>query len=365
MLIIEKHLANLKKACLQMVCIFLCCFANAQSAPNDSLLCFDYAVRLVETNYSGCSIKVNEESVRQYSEMKDSLRSLVSEGESSMRNAVGCYLSWFKDYHLTDAYGITSGYLGGPMDYSSFMEYNPQNLSCKVSDGTYLIRLATCDYSVRKWVKRAVREFKKSKCKYLIVDLRGNTGGQNGPADPIVELLYDKDWFHPGTEIRKTEDNISYFRNARLLKNDKGWQERIDRVESSEEEYCLLTEGYLIHYKKVCDFPVRAAVLIDNRTASNAEGLVIALKNISDRVTVFGRDNSLGCYDYCDPQWYSLAGYNFRFRIPTTRMIGLPEAGIDSTGLVPDVLIPLDYPKTLTDNLDEWVIWIIDILEGA
>ena len=27
-------------------------------------------------------------------------------------------------------------------------------------------------------------------------------------------------------------------------------------------------------------------------------------------------------------------------------------------GHKPDVVIPLDYPKQLTDNIDEWVLWV-------
>ena len=75
--------------------------------------------------------------------------------------------------------------------------------------------------------------------------------------------------------------------------------------------------------------------------------------------------NSLGCYDYGDPQLYSITGFNFRFRIPTTRAEGLPAGGIDTEGIAPDIKIPLDYPKTLSDNIDEWVLYVKDILENS
>ena len=29
-----------------------------------------------------------------------------------------------------------------------------------------------------------------------------------------------------------------------------------------------------------------------------------------------------------------------------------------SPGYKPDVIIPLPYPKQLTDNIDEWVLWV-------
>jgi len=31
---------------------------------------------------------------------------------------------------------------------------------------------------------------------------------------------------------------------------------------------------------------------------------------------------------------------------------------VDPTGIAPDVRIPLPYPKRLTDNIDEWVLWV-------
>ena len=46
-----------------------------------------------------------------------------------------------------------------------------------------------------------------------------------------------------------------------------------------------------------------------------------------------------------------------------SREIGLPETAIDPTGIAPDVRIELPLPKTLTDNVDEWVTWVAEHLE--
>ena len=46
-----------------------------------------------------------------------------------------------------------------------------------------------------------------------------------------------------------------------------------------------------------------------------------------------------------------------------SRRIGLPETSIDATGIAPDVRIPLPLPARLTDNIDEWVIWVAEQLE--
>ena len=36
---------------------------------------------------------------------------------------------------------------------------------------------------------------------------------------------------------------------------------------------------------------------------------------------------------------------------------------LDPTGIAPDVRIDLPLPKKLTDNVDEWVIWVAEQLE--
>ena len=46
-----------------------------------------------------------------------------------------------------------------------------------------------------------------------------------------------------------------------------------------------------------------------------------------------------------------------------SRVCGLPETGIDATGIAPDVRIDLPLPARLTDNIDEWVIWVAEQLE--
>lgn len=43
-----------------------------------------------------------------------------------------------------------------------------------------------------------------------------------------------------------------------------------------------------------------------------------------------------------------------------TRSSRLPDEGIDETGIAPDVRISLPLPKVLSDNVDEWVLWIAE-----
>lgn len=321
---------------------------------------FDIGVCAVEQNYAGFSDKVTDLTSAAYASVKDSLRMALAEGTTSFEEAFGCYLAWFKDYHLHDVCGAQDKYMPGPKDYSALMDYHPSDTFCKVDENSFLIRFTSCKWSAERvrWTKKAVRAFRKSGCEYLILDLRGNHGGADQTSRAFRELLFDHDGCHTGCELRNTSTNIDLLRKAAT--KDKRLHERLEACERSEEEYPVLFQNYAIHYDKVSPTPRKAAVLIDNHTASNAESLILDLRSISDRVLVFGKDPSLGCYDYMNPQVFPLPKQNYRFIIPVCRILGVPESGIDNTGILPDVIIDSPYPSVLRDNVDEWVIWVAE-----
>ena len=326
---------------------------------------FDLGVRTVEKNYAGFGDKVTESTGAAYVAVKDSLRSMLAEGTTSFEEAFGCYLAWFKDYHLHDACGAQDKYMPGPKDYSALMDYHPSDTFCRVDENTFLIRYTSCAWSSKRvrWTKKAVRTFRKSGCENLILDLRGNHGGADQTSRAFLELLFDHDGYHPGCELRNTSTNVKLLRKA--APKDKQLLERLDACERSEEEYPVLFQDRAIHYDRVSPVPRKAAVIIDNHTASNAESLILDLRSMSDRVLVFGKDPSLGCHDYMNPMTFEFSKRDYRFNIPVCRTLGAPENGIDATGIIPDVIIDSPYPSVLKDNVDAWVLWVADWLATA
>ena len=115
--------------------------------------------------------------------------------------------------------------------------------------------------------------------------------------------------------------------------------------------------------KQVSDAVRRAALIIDNRVASSGEALVECLKATSNRTTVYGRDNTEGCLDFANCNQVPMPNSGIDISVPMSRRVGLPETGIDATGIAPDVRIDLPLPSRLTDNIDEWVIWVAEQLE--
>ena len=345
-----------KVLCILSVLFSVQAFAQVSFA--NLLRDFDEGISAVERNYAGFSDKVTDRTRAVYESLKDSLRTALAGGTASFEDAFGCYLAWFKDYHLHDVCGAQDKYMPGPVDYAALMLYRPADVFCKVDDNTFLIRYTSCAWSSQRvrWTKKAVRAFRKSGCENLILDLRGNHGGADQTSRAFLELLYDHDGHYPGHELRNTAANIELFRQA--APKDRRLQRRLDACERSGDEYPTLFQDVAIHYDRISSLPVAAAILIDNQTASNAESLVLNLREISDRVLVFGRESSLGCVDYKNPFLFTLPTGRNKFRIPVIRRLGLPESGIDATGIIPDVTVDCPYPSILTDNLDEWTLWV-------
>lgn len=331
---------------------------NAQVSRDDYLADFDYGVDMVETIYSGFDYKVTDCTRTSYFALKDSLRTAIANNQTEFGEAFGCYLAWFKDYHLRDIYGDQRKYMTGPTDYSRFMDYAPIDVYGKVDDSCFLIRYTSCVWSRerRHWIDKAIKAFKKSDCENLILDLRGNMGGSTGTSDAFIKLLFEHDGHYNGTVIRNTPTSIQFFRKT--MKQDRYWQSHLDAAESSDEEYPILFEPPTVHYGLSSDIPKKTAVIIDNNTASCAEEFILILQRVSDRIMVFGKEHSLGCHDYSNQGKVVLPKTEYAFMVPLTCSSGLPDTGIDETGIIPDVVVDCDYPQVLTDNIDSWCHWV-------
>lgn len=344
--------------------LFLSIHAFGQISVEDYLFDFDIGVKLVENIYPGFDHKVTDKTISSYEFTKDSLRTAIKEGTSSFEDVFGRYLAWFRDYHLHDYCGAQNKYMPGPIDYSKVMEYKPTDTFCKVDDTSFLIRYTSCAWSKNRvrWIKKAIRAFKKSKCENLILDIRGNKGGSDGTSDAFIELLYNHDGYDDGEVVRNTTPiNIDILRE--VMRHEKNWQKNLDACERLGEKYPTLFKPRVLHYNKISTLPLKAAIIIDNLTASCAEELILILKRVSDRVVIFGKDSTLGCLDYTNFVPFPLPKSNYQFKIPLTCTLGLPETGIDATGIVPDVMIDCEYPTSLTDNVDAWVLWVASWLK--
>ena len=374
---------------------------------------YDFAVKYIEDNYAGYFDKVVDSTRTNYDAMKKRLRDQVASGERTCWDAVAEYTGWFNDYHTglcmnsVDNDGrirpATVKYRQQiPIYYNELMEeYNPQPMAVKVTPKTFLVRFPSCDGGISKeWIDGSINAFNESGCENLILDIRGNSGGSDIYWIPYWRLLADHDGEICDLEFR----NSAAYRDSLLqeLRTQNVPAEIIQGVQavfpmlqsikfvpgSIVRQFLVnLTDGQAFSFanlqnvleslshpelmsgknslpvSEVNDAVRRAALIIDNTVASSGEALVEILKATSGRTTVYGRDNTMGCLDFSNCNMVAMPHCGIYVSVPMSRRIGLPETSIDATGIAPDVRIDLPLPARLTDNIDEWVIWVAEQLE--
>jgi hypothetical protein len=336
--------------------------AYAQTGDSSARAAFDGVVSEVEAHYAGFGDKVTPATRASYEAMVAELRA-----GQNVTASIGKYLGWFQDLHL---YARIEGkrlvaFEKRPVSYADSMIYKPTFFAGNVDGDCYLIRIPSMRVQdgARQFIAKAVRQVKHSGCPNLIIDLRGNGGGADGVYNPLVELAYDHPALVKGAVFRNTEKNRAF-----LLEGMKGNKEIVKAIRESADKpdtLAVLRDDYLRSFKKISASPRRIAVIIDNQVASNAEGLVLALQSVSDRIVLYGRDPSLGCIDYVNPRPFAVPSLDMVVYIPTTRSGRLPDHPVDPAGLAPQVIIPLPLPEALTDNIDTWTRWVAEELNRS
>ena len=332
---------------------------------------YDYLVSFVEENYAPFSAIMEKGYEQEYRAMRKQLRQQVINGEASIEKAATDYVCWFYsqfDRHIsihTEAFSKVAIALF-PKGTEIIKKYAPKAISCKVDSCTWLIRVPSCDMSFMERTNDAFQQFVESGCKNLIIDVRGNGGGSDLIWNNYFAALYD----HSG------KPSIGWFRNSpenlkaweHLLEIDHPSKERIQdfikRCKSSNKEFVKWAIWTGDTGLKTTARINRAAVIIDWFTASAAESLVEFVQKHSDRAKVYGICNTNGA-DISGNCWsMDLPNSKIKFQYPTTVDSEFFEHDFSGTpGIAPDIIIPLPYATTLTDNIDEWVLWVAEDLK--
>ena len=194
------------------------------------------------------------------------------------------------------------------------------------------------------------------------MDIRGNGGGSDHYYEPYLALLYDT----PGVT-----DGMDFFYTKKNFQQMKEWSPismlifAIGKNKSKERIMWKFPEiANKIQYSSISSLPVAAALIIDNKVASAGEQMILDLRACSKRTTVYGRENTYGCQDITQCRNVMLPYSRYYIQIPMAVSHRLPDRGIDKEGIAPDVRLDIPYPTELTDNVDEWVLWIAENLKN-
>lgn len=327
---------------------------------------FDSVVQVAEKDYAAFKFKVSGANRKKYKSFKKSLIKDITKHRRTWQDAVCAYVGWFGDYHF-GVYGnddITSNYYKYArkrINYHELMEvYAPMMFSCKVNKDTYLIRFPSCN-GTQELAEKFVREYNASGCPNLIIDIRGNMGGQDECFEPLLKLLYDyPNGKRDGSVFRYTKASIERAEWTKEDLEDLGYP---TDIEHAPEYVVKIADGAPLTFDTIYEYPKKAALIIDNMVASSGEQAVLNTRLASHRTTIYGRDNTMGCIDTGNCLVYESARRPLIIQYSTTYSTRYEKGtNVDLTGIVPDVRITLPYPKQLTDNIDEWVLWVAEDL---
>ena len=359
-----KKTLNYKKRQILLLFLFCLCLpaiGQVKFTTEQYLADFVFAVKELETNYAGYpSVAEDPKQKNEYEQLKLHLRQQVAEEGRDVLDALGELYAWFGDFHLNVG-ASCQPYMRKVPTYESMKAYAPQKTYKKITDRTFLIRFPSCgDDVTMEWVNQSIESYLASGCENLIIDIRGNGGGNDYYYEPYRQLLYDRRGYLDGAEMRNTPAHIADLEEVDM----DVVQELVRKMKASREEFVPITPRYMeIAYDSISPLPKRAALIIDASVASSGEQMVLDLRACSGRTAIYGRDNTKGCLDLSNNRLVNLPNTCVGLLIPMSRSYRLPGHGIDRTGIAPDTRIPLPLPETLTDNIDEWSQWVAGELE--
>lgn len=176
----------------------------------------------------------------------------------------------------------------------------------------------------------------------LIIDIRGNTGG-NGIYFPLIEMYATQNMEGSQGLVLASQDNLSYFEQQQKY-SSKVFKPVVNRIINNQGK---IVDGPLYPEKK---FKIRkskiknVAIITDKSCASAAESFILHSKRSSTKVKTFGKSTH-GMIDYTSVSSILLnSGKQYiYFGYPTSTLNKeTPNNGYNKTGIVPDVSIQED-----------------------
>lgn len=183
--------------------------------------------------------------------------------------------------------------------------------------------------------------------KNLIIDLRGNPGGDANSSQEMIQLIYTNPIIYPAWQYRSSPEIIKAKKAEidGLSKNDpyhrlKSQQILLQRLQQHQGQLVSSGDSIVRTVDSIARYPERVAFLVDHGSGSSAEFFTFEGKQ-SKKVTIFGT-NTAGVMDYGEAQSLNLSCGQYIINIPWGRNGWIERFGfrVDNIGFKPDVPIP-------------------------
>jgi Peptidase family S41 len=175
-----------------------------------------------------------------------------------------------------------------------------------------------------------------SETKYLIIDIRGNGGG-NGIYFDLLSLFADRTAPAEVGLALASADNMAYFER---FGNGSVYSPVVKDMKKSMGQIVDGPRYSALKIKSMKSNIHKVAILTDDANMSAAESFILHAKGVSSKVITIGK-NTRGVIDYQSINMIKLdcEKQGLYFGYPTsTSTKGVPAKGYNKTGIAPDVL---------------------------
>lgn len=181
---------------------------------------------------------------------------------------------------------------------------------------------------------------------YLVVDVRENGGGATRSYASLLPLLYTDVIPRDGMDFWVSDDNLAMVRALAVDSTaPPGLRAEAARllpgIERNPGRFYPIEDGDSLRFDSVYPLPRAIAILTGGGCASSCEQFVLDAMH-SRKVIVMGVQPTAGFLDYGNVLTITLPDGIRRLAYATSRSRRLPARPMDHTGIVPQVVIPLN-----------------------
>ncbi|MEM8889849.1 MAG: S41 family peptidase [Bacteroidota bacterium] len=223
----------------------------------------------------------------------------------------------------------------------------------KIAEGQSLLSIPSFSYDAKAF-KSFLKDHDKliKNSQHLIIDIRGNTGG-NAIYFPLIEYFANKTLSSKQGYVLASADNRAYFEKFIGFGSSKVYSPLVDRM--AENGKIVDGPQYIDRKFKVAKNKIeQVSILSDEGCQSASESFILAAKGASDKVVTLGTPTG-GVIDYTSVNLLLLKNsgrQKMYFGYPTgTLHQDILENGYNKTGILPDIPLP---------ETEDWVQAAID-----
>ena len=229
----------------------------------------------------------------------------------------------------------------------------------KLSDLTSYIFIPSFEPSIKFQLDKIIDNNQDNilNARYLILDVRKNSGGQDDSAEILFRLLGEAEYWIEMPKIYTSDANIQTYKNLEKIISDIKTKEYlaeiIKRMEHKKNDWVYVQGDTSLVSEKIDKIdvlanPIKVVVLTDEDSASSGEEFIKSVKQ-NPKVVTIGR-NTYGALDASNLREVQTPSKKLYLSYATTYVHRHTGQEIDNIGIPPHILLPKPVDQQTYEN---------------